>query len=290
MRRYPHRLLLAFGFCFLNLGLVTWRWRLLLKARAQQSIGLGRLFLVNWIGMFFSVVLPGSITGDVVKVFYVRKLDPELSTAFVVFCTLLDRVMGLTGLILMMGGFSLWNHGPLEQLSPRLTPLLRFNFLMLACVVVGLAVYFAKPGLLQKIFASLALRFPRMTLFKRTASLWEDLAAIRPQMAKAILASILVQFTSVVIFYLLVSPQFQTPLPLTVVLSFIPLGFMAVAIPISPAGLGVGHAAFQALFAFAGEPNGANFFNMYFVVTVCFNLLGVIPWLAARSRVETTAV
>ena len=103
-------------------------------------------------------------------------------------------------------------------------------------------------------------------------------------MGLAILISIVVQFLGVVIFHLLVSPQYQTALSLELVLSFIPLGFMALAIPIAPGGLGVGHAAFQTLFGFAGEMNGANFFNMYFVVTMAFNILGFIPWLISKRR------
>ena len=114
--------------------------------------------------------------------------------------------------------------------------------------------------------------------------LWKDMLAVRPQIGRAILISIVIQFLGAVIFYLLVSPQFETHLSLSMALSFIPLGFMAVALPISPAGLGVGHAAFQALFTFAGESNGANFFNMYFVVMLAFNLLGIIPWLSYRKK------
>lgn len=284
LRRYPHRLLLAFAFCFLNLLLVTVRWRFILAARLEGAQApLRPFFLVNWIGMFFSTVLPGSVTGDVVKVFYVRRRHPELSHAFLLFSCLLDRVMGLTGLILLMGIFSVANYGALMAMSPRLGPLLAFNFLLLAAVVAGLLAYFFMPSGWQARFETWArLRGGKWPL--RVAELWRDLTAVRGRVALAVGISVAVQFLSVVIFYLLVSPQFVTGLSLPMVLSFIPLGFMAIALPISPAGLGVGHAAFDALFGFAGEVGGANFFNMYFVVMLAFNLLGAIPWLAWRQQ------
>lgn len=284
MRRYPHRLLLAIAFCFFNIYLATWRLSFLLKARAQKPSRIGELLRINWIGMFFSSVLPGSVTGDVVKVFYLRKLDAGFSHAFLLFTCLLDRIMGLVGLILVMGLFSILNYGALTALSPKLVPLLSFNFFLLAAVVIGIVVFFFFPHQLHRFLLATG---RRVGVLNRVAELWHDLSSVRPQIARAILLSVVIQFTGAVIFHLLVSPQYVTHLSLPMVLSFIPLGFMAVALPISPAGLGVGHAAFQSLFAFAGEPNGANFFNMYFVVTLFFNLLGFIPWLLLRQKAST---
>lgn len=283
MRRYPHRLLMAFIFCAFNLLIATFRLRYLLKARAALAIPVGRLSAYNWIGMFFSSVLPGSVTGDVVKVFYIQKLDRAFSKAFLLFACLLDRVMGLVGLILLMGMFSLANYPALTELSPLLAPLLHFNFALLGVVVAGLLVFFALPQWPQKLLDYLARQLPDVSLIRRLGQLWSDMSLVRPYIGKAIILSLFIQFLGAVTFYLLVSPQFQTQLSLPMALSFIPLGFMAIAVPISPAGLGVGHAAFEGLFQMAGEPNGANFFNMYFVVTLLFNLLGFIPWLTHRQ-------
>lgn len=284
MRRYPHRLLMAFGFFFINLFLVTWRWRHLLSARSsvkQPLLGLG---MVNWIGLFFGSALPGSITGDVVKVFYVKKIDQALSTPFLLFSCFLDRLMGLTGLVLLMGGFSVVNYGTLSTLSPQLVPMLKFNFFLLGTVLTSLTVFFLFPDLIQSVLSIFAQLFPQSKIPKKLKDLWNDLRSAKTQMLWAIIISVVVQFFGVVIFHLLVSPQYQTDLSLGLVLSFIPLGFMALAIPIAPGGLGVGHMAFQTLFGFAGETNGANFFNMYFVVTIVFNLLGSIPWLLSKRR------
>jgi hypothetical protein len=284
MQRYPMRLLMVFCLCFLNLLLVTWRWRYLLSARARQNIPLAGLGMVNWIGLFFGSVLPGSITGDFVKIFYVKKSDASLSTPFLLFSTFLDRVMGLTGLILLMGGFSVFNYSTLSALSPKLIPMLHFNFFLLVSITTGLIVFFLAPQVIEKLLSIMKVVVPNNKWPVRLQDLWKDLIGAKKQMGLAILISILIQFLGVVNFHLLVSPQYETALSLELVLSFIPLGFMALAIPIAPGGLGVGHAAFQTLFGFAGEMNGANFFNMYFVVTMAFNILGFIPWLISKRR------
>ena len=49
-------------------------------------------------------------------------------------------------------------------------------------------------------------------------------------------------------FYILTSPFFGKELALLDIFTFIPMGMMVVAVPISPSGMGVGHAAFEKLF------------------------------------------
>jgi glycosyltransferase 2 family protein len=277
---HPGILALVIPICALNLGLITIRIRHLLKSRTQALLSLRTLYLITWIGMFFSSVLPGSVTGDIIKVWYLKKQDKNLSTAFLVFVSFLDRVMGLTGLVLLMGFFSLINYSYLISLSSQMSSILHFNFILVGLVVVTLIVFFIFPQSMNLLIQA----FPQNNLSKRLLSLWSDLQQIRKKMFIAIAISVLVQFLGVVSFHFLVSAFYTSTLSLTTVLSFIPLGFMIVAIPISPGGLGVGHAAFQTLFSFVGETNGANLFNIYFVVTLCFNLLGAIPWLILKKE------
>jgi glycosyltransferase 2 family protein len=282
MRRYPLRLMLVFGFCGISLGLIAWRLRYILSARASHGLSFTPIYFVTWIGMFFSSVLPGSVTGDFIKIWYLKKQDSNFSTGFLLFSCLLDRLMGLTGLILLMGFFSIVNYYELIQLSSRLAPLLHFNFLLFGLVFLSLVLFFFFPKFIDGFLNTL----PNTAIKTRLISLWTDLIASKKQVAAAIFISLLVQFMSVVIFHLLVSPQYTTDLSLNLVLSFIPLGFMVLALPISPGGLGVGHVAFQSLFSFAGEMNGANLFNMYFVVIMFFNLLGFIPWILMREKTK----
>jgi glycosyltransferase 2 family protein len=61
-----------------------------------------------------------------------------------------------------------------------------------------------------------------------------------------------------------------------------PLGLLTVALPISPAGMGVGHVAFDGLYAVVGLTGGATVFNVYLIGQIVPCVLGVIPYLMLR--------
>lgn len=69
-------------------------------------------------------------------------------------------------------------------------------------------------------------------------------------------------------------------------LAFIPIGLMTLALPVAPSGLGVGHAIFQKLFELSHITNGASLFNLYFVVTLIVNVIGVVPYLMTKTKDE----
>jgi hypothetical protein len=96
---------------------------------------------------------------------------------------------------------------------------------------------------------------------------------------QALLYSLTIQFISVFVFWLISSPFYGQEIPLSLLFTFIPAGLIAVAIPIAPAGLGVGHLAFDSLFRYAGIAGGASFFNLFFICNITVNLMGFIPYL-----------
>ncbi len=96
--------------------------------------------------------------------------------------------------------------------------------------------------------------------------------------------SMAMQANNVFAFWLISSPFFNSPLSLYMAYTFIPLGMMAIAIPISPAGLGVGHAIFGTLFGYYGIKGGASLFNLYFLALITMNLLGAIPFMRGKRH------
>jgi hypothetical protein len=61
------------------------------------------------------------------------------------------------------------------------------------------------------------------------------------------------------------------------------LGLMLIAVPIAPAGAGVGHIMFETLFKHLGLSNGANIFNVYFFLVLFVNFLGIIPFFLVKN-------
>jgi hypothetical protein len=65
--------------------------------------------------------------------------------------------------------------------------------------------------------------------------------------------------------------------------SIYPTGLLSMMLPVAQAGLGVGHVAFDRLFAAVGLTGGATVFNVFMLGQLTPSLLGVIPYIFLRS-------
>lgn len=283
LRNYQTEVLIAVLLSILNFLIISYRWKTILGARSQVSIPLLGVLKITWIGQFFSSVLPGSVSGDLVKMIYVQKFDPSFSKKFVFASILIDRVMGLCGLILLVGLSSLFFSEHILENAPAMAPILKVNHLIVALVLVGFTVFIFFHASIGKLFiVAEKLFFP--SIWQKFGNLWDDLVSIRKQMLKALGLSILVQLIGVLIFWSLIHPFVQGKMDFVQALAFIPLGLMTLALPVAPGGLGVGHAIFQKLFEFSGISNGASLFNLFFVLTLVVNIFGVIPYLLTKTK------
>lgn len=283
LKQHPFTVGLAVMLSIINFGFVSYRWKTILMARSTVDIPLRGMLKITWIGMFFSSVLPGSVSGDLVKILYVQRYEKTFSKQFLFASILIDRLMGLSGLIILVGISSLCFSSHILENAPAMEPLLKINYLMVFGVVLALTLFMYWHQLIRGMLVSVRAKFlPK--LFDRIISLWDDLVLIRTRMVKAVAYSVVIQLMGVIVFWSLIYPFVGQKMDFVQALAFIPLGLMALALPIAPSGLGVGHAIFQKLFEFSGIENGASLFNIYFVVTLAVNILGVIPYLMSRRK------
>jgi uncharacterized membrane protein YbhN (UPF0104 family) len=281
LKEHPLSVFIAGSLSILNFIIISIRWKTILSARSNVTLPILGVFKITWIGQFFSSVLPGSVSGDLVKMLYVQKFDSSFSKKFVLASILIDRVMGLCGLILLVGVSSLLFGAKISENSPAMIPLLNVNYFLMLAVVVSFLVFFFFHHLIKKLFEKLQ-RIVLSHVFSKIIHLWDDLVSIKNQMLKAILLSIIVQFIGVVIFWSLIQPFVENHMNFIQALAFIPIGLMTLALPVAPSGLGVGHAIFQKLFELSSISNGASLFNLYFVVCLVINVFGVIPYLTSK--------
>lgn len=260
------------------------RWRLLLKIKSQEELPVGSMIKLTWIGLFFNSVLPGAVTGDLIKLVYARDLDRKLDRTFLVTSALMDRILGLIGLLFLLGVFSLSHYGELTQYGPKMRAILHFNFLLFAGVIAFLALLF----LPEKVTLPIRDLLGRLPLLggkiKKTLDQVWLIGADKKTIAMCLGISIFLQFSNVLGFWAITAPFYGKELSLMEVFTFVPLGQMAVAVPISPAGLGVGHVIFETLFAFVGIERGASLFNLYFLCVIAVNLLGFFPYIMSGKR------
>ena len=106
-------LALALGAIVLAWMLNTLKWQLLLHALGHHP-AYGRLLALNYIGMFYSLVLPGQVGGEVLKGFRLTQAGTPAAHAAVSIG--IDRLTGLIALgVLGLGGLALAPRVPASQ-------------------------------------------------------------------------------------------------------------------------------------------------------------------------------
>jgi uncharacterized membrane protein YbhN (UPF0104 family) len=144
------------SFLFLGLLLVfpiypiqAVRWRLLLRSRGME-VSLARSLRLVMVGSFFNYAMPGSTGGDVVKAYYAAARSDRRADA--IMSVVVDRVVGLLGLVLVAGLAGLLvvlhrggagNPG-LERCLLRTCTATGYLWLGVAGVVAMSAVYFSR--------------------------------------------------------------------------------------------------------------------------------------------------
>ena len=94
----PLFLAIAFFVFFTSSLLGALQWNILLKAGGIE-LSFSRAFRLYFVGLFFNNFLPANVGGDAIKIYDVSRVgnDPYKVLAI----TLLDRVIGITGLSLL---------------------------------------------------------------------------------------------------------------------------------------------------------------------------------------------
>ncbi len=275
---------------FLQALLASYRWKLFIEIRTKTKLSFLKIIQLNWIGLFFSTLLPGAVTGDFIKIIYAKKLHPSLNKTFLLTSALIDRITGLIGLLFLLGITSIFQYQNLINLYPSLKPILIFNFFLLIGALSFFVALFL-PKKFRHFIKSINFKIPIIgNRLNETFEHFWDIGDQKQIILTTLILSILAQILAVLAFWQLTAPFYTNEIPLKFLFTFVPIGFIAVAIPIAPAGLGVGHVMFQKLFSFIGIANGASLFNLFFLCCVILNLLGSIPYLLISGKKEVSTL
>lgn len=275
----PELLFIALGLHFIATSLSSLRWKYLLESQWSKPLSFSRVFSINWIGLFFSSVLPGAISGDIIKFFYIKKLIPSMDKFHLSLTILLDRIMGLIALSFIGALASLAYFYQYLENSTSIQMVLFFNM----ALAMGSGLFFLSiflPLKAQELILCVLQRIPYLGSFliKLLNHYW-SLGKSKAIIIKSFLLSLVIQMICLFIFYYLAIPLLKSPLSFLEVLVFVPPGILSIVIPLTPGGMGIGHAFFASLFSLIGHDNGADLFNTYFIVLMINNLLGFIPYL-----------
>lgn len=258
----------------------VYRYKILLELKSSKKIPYLELVKINWIGLFFSSFLMGAISGDIVKLFYVRKLSPHLSKTFLVTSAVLDRLLSLSGLLFISGCFSLFFFQEVTEPFPRATSLVLLNLILFLGVLLALLVLLA-PIRYHNFFLKF-LPLKMSTMIQQVLSLRNN----KKEILIGFVLSVAFQLLGIFAFWIMTSSFYPVHFSFLHIFIFVPIGLIAIALPLSPRGLGVGHAVFANLFSIFNVPNGASLFNLFFLCNLFFNLVGIIPYLFAGTRMK----
>ena len=263
-----------------DVALMAWRLSLLFKPHGLL-LSLSAALRLTFIGIFFNSFLPGSTGGDLVKLFYAAQGNHGQRTE-VATIVLLDRVVGMFALLI----FPLLIAPLFPQLLgsvPILRDLLRSAALLAVALLVGLLLCFSSrvrtSPLVMWIFQKLPGGTYGQKIFDTVHTYRYNLSTVIGAVAISILTHALTTGVT------LLAVQATNPRGISWRMSvLIPLGHLANALPLTPGGLGVGEAAFDALFAMAGLTGGAEALLGWRLLTILISLLGLIFYLQGRRR------
>ncbi|MEQ1909347.1 MAG: lysylphosphatidylglycerol synthase transmembrane domain-containing protein [Vicinamibacterales bacterium] len=243
-------LLAALCLYTLNVAASTWRWHLLLKAQ-DVPIKRRRLFGSFLVANFFNNFLPSNIGGDVIRI---RDTAPAAqSTALAATVVLVDRGLGLMGLVLMaaMGAtMAVGLHG--QGVLPVWPSWLWAGFFAGAAVAVP-AMY--SPAGLGKVLKPLTFLHPEW-VGEQIRALTDTLMRFREKplsVIKCFGGAVVVQ-ALVVAFYLAVVHALNIPASATDLAVIVPLSLIVQMLPVSLNGFGVREATFSFYFTRVGLP------------------------------------
>lgn len=238
----PLALLVAAALTMGNLVVGAARWRVMLAAYGAAHLPpLGELVRLNYIGFFYNTWLPGGVGGDVVRAVASRRAFGDEGTTGAAAVVFVDRVLGLTGLFLVVASTALVH--PLHGADDRL-------------VLVGSAL-----GIVVSVAAVVAIALSRRLaphLPGRIGAIVGRLPAIVRfgPFAVALLLSIVTQTVVALTGHAIVS-ALAPSVGLSSSLVVVPLAMATAFLPFLVGGTGAREEVFAQLYGAVGVPAGS---------------------------------
>jgi uncharacterized protein (TIRG00374 family) len=264
------------------LGMVRWHWLLKLQG---IDLPFSRTAQLSLIGAFFNFALPGAVSGDLVKAYYIGKEIPgRRGNAFG--SILFDRIVGVSALVLvsataLLSGWERFSGSTLVH---------GIRILLIAGLTGVIAFYGYLFTLREKHDPLLNLLRGPLEGRKLSGSFLRIYEGIRtyhstPGSVLQVLGlSSLIHLgvaTAAVAFGTSLQESQLHWLPVTVV---VPLGLLATAVPVLPGGVGTGHAAFAALFLLIGSAKGADIYNLFLIPQLILCGVGGVVYLRFKGE------
>jgi len=268
-----------------------WRWQSLLRAN-RLHLPHREVFSFLMVSKFFNMAFPGYISGDILRGFYVSRRASEYGGTgdagepaarvvppAVVASIVLDRIAGLVPLFVLclIGLTGVWGSLTFAMAQRILLPVGAFAAVGLLAPVLLFLLTYRRPQP-EALLGPLG-RWPRLEQFVSSFYEGAHRYARNLKLIRNILAFSFLNQGLAIASFILFGSALRIDAPLMSYFLLVPLGLLVTAVPVSPAGLGVGQVAFLALFHLVGTSQGANLFTLYMASYIVINLTGALLYL-----------
>ena len=284
-RGWPWLLLAQVPFACILL-LATARWRLFLGV---QGVHYGFLEIQSLVllGIFFNQVLFGSIGGDVAKAYYISKGTSERRAAAVL-TVFIDRALGLFVLLVFACIGTILNFNAIKD-NPILLSLAGAVWTLVGVTVLSGFLFFSTRARNNRAAKALLSKLPFKGMLSKVSEILYLYKSHPAVVLKAVAISFvlhsLVILTNLLFIRALAPDHWASPLSLFLV---VPLAQVAMAIPITPGGLGTGEFAYKELFSHFGINNG-DLVSLLQRLTYCiWGIPGLLVYLSRRKSAPAT--
>lgn len=275
----PNFIFVALALTAVTILFTSERWRGILRAQGFE-MGIWQTIKLSLVGLFFNFVIPGGVGGDVVKGYYVARNNPNHRMRSVVTIAM-DRLLGLFSMLIMALFVMVMDWNRVTTSKP-----LFGIFLFLSIIFVGFMVFwiliFSRRTVASGWLHRFLIRLPKA---EKALNLYESFAGYKDSKMtffKTIIWSLLAQSVSILLFIYIGHCLGYSGISFHTYFFVVPIGSMITAIPISPAGVGVGQAAFSYLFSIAlGETTtlGPATITAVQIINFCVGLLGAVVYI-----------
>ncbi len=271
-------LISAFLLVLLDIFLQSIRWWWFLRSQ-HINIPLIRAISLMWITSFFMFFLPGTLSGEIIRGYYIVRDYPKsktasLSTVFV------DRLVGFFSLFLL-GAFCALSIFLLNMPTPGLikhSAIFIFIFIIVTFIATFLLFY---PKTQRFMFSILP--------GKIRANIRSILVNYRLSL-RIIMFGILISFLSHLTgagYFVIISHYLDSAVSFLQVLIIRPFIIIANFLPITPGGLGVGETTSSVLFNQYNITTGAEIVLVSRVLNLLARLPGGIIFLFYKKNIQT---
>jgi len=218
------------------------RWKILLAA-AGLAVTMLRVTRLSCIGLFFNNVVPGLTGGDLVKAYCITREKPESKTDAVI-TVVIDRVMGLFALVIVAAAAVVTDYDRYREIALTI-------FLFLAGISAAAVIFYSR-RLRKILFVNHIVRFLPFREFIIKVDRSVTLYRYRKRsVAVGMLLSCGVHVFVIITVWIL-GRGLGIDCDLMTCAILIPLILTVSALPLTPAGWGVGEAAFVFFYGLIG--------------------------------------